>query len=100
MIKHYITAFLAGFLSFQLLQAAVEQLLHRDFGSFGGELLIIPLIGLAACAGWSCRHDVEPDRLERAYQDGYNDGINAEYPEELKGSEHASYRWIGGVRHG
>ena len=32
--------------------------------------------------------------------DGYNDGINAEYPEELKGSEHASYRWIGGVRHG
>ncbi len=100
MIKHYITAFLAGFLSFQLLQAAVEQLLHRDFGSFGGELLIIPLIGLAAYSGWVCCRNAEPDQLERAYRDGYNDGVNAEYPEELQGSEHASYSWIGGVRHG
>ena len=57
-------------------------------------------VGRDRWAGYAVQHNVEPDQLERAYQDGYNDGINAEYPEELKGSEHASYRWIGGVRHG
>lgn len=100
MIKRYITAFLAGVAACVMLEAAADQLMQRQFGSFGGELLVLPLIGLAAYSGWVCCRNAEPDQLERAYRDGYNDGVNAEYPEELQGSEHASYSWIGGVRHG
>ena len=99
MVKRYITAFLAGVAACVMLETAVAAPKSVD-RSAGGELLVLPLIGLAAYSGWVCCRNAKPDQLERAYRDGYNDGVNAEYPEELQGSEHASYSWIGGVRHG
>jgi len=57
-MKKYIITFLAGMLTWHILLLSFDTFRQRQ-GTLGGEVLVLPMMGLVFYLGWMCRSEIE-----------------------------------------